>query len=90
MFKCWVFWCRVRLTAILLRLPASSAAMSTNSGFASLASETADPVAPIDSDGILGVKGAGIGGCEYSGLILTNLVRDEFVVVAVIVAVVRH
>ena len=27
--------------------------------------------------------------CEYSGLILTNLVRDEFVVVAVIVAVVR-
>ena len=29
-------------------------------------------------------------GCEYSGLILTNLVRDELVVVAVIVAVVRH
>ena len=28
--------------------------------------------------------------CEYSGLILTYLVRDEFVVVAVIVAVVRH
>jgi hypothetical protein len=28
--------------------------------------------------------------CEYSGLILTNLVRDEFVVFAVIVAVVRH
>ena len=27
--------------------------------------------------------------CEYSGLILTNLVRDEFVVV-VIVAVLRH
>ena len=27
---------------------------------------------------------------EYSGLILTNLVRDEFVVVAVIVPVVRH
>ena len=28
--------------------------------------------------------------CEYAGLILTNLVRDEFVVAAVIVAVVRH
>ena len=29
-------------------------------------------------------------GCEYSGLILTNFVPDEFVVVAVIVAVERH
>ena len=36
--------------------------MSTNGAFASLDSATADPVAPIDPDGTLGVIGAGIGG----------------------------